>query len=135
MLAMVEWCGYTAGPKSQAKGLRVSSPVPDTEQRSTYTLSVPLKWAIPVCICIAVLHWAVSETLFLARIDVYDVNSRQIDLEASVIDVFYSLLPKYITVAIGSALVITLVSIGIFARYPDTIPLAGCCSASIAAAC
>lgn len=135
ILAMVEWCSYTAGPKTQAKGLRVSSPAAGTEQRSTYTLSVPLRWAIPVSICIAVLHWAVSETLFLARVDVYDVNTRQIDLEASVTDVFYSLLPKYITVAIGSVLVITLVCIGMLGRYPDTMPLAGCCSASIAAAC
>ena len=135
ILVMVEWCSYTAGPKTQAKGLRVSSPVAGTEQRSTYTLSVPLKWAIPVSICIAVLHWAVSETLFLAQIDVYDVNTRQIDLGTSVTDVFYSLLPKYITVAIGSALVITLVCIGMFASYPGTMPLAGCCSASIAAAC
>ena len=135
ILAMVEWCSYAAEKKVQAKGLRVSSPAPDTEQRSTYTLSVPWKWAIPMCVCIAVLHWAVSETLFFARIDVYDVNTNRIDPEASVIDIFYSLLPKYITVSLGSALLIILVAIGVFARYPGTIPLAGCCSASIAAAC
>lgn len=135
MLAMNEWCSYFAGTKRLPKGLRVSSPVKKTEQKSTYTLSVPLKWGIPTCICIAVLHWAASETIFLARIDVYDVNSRNVDQESSVTNIFYSLMAKYILVAVGAALVITLVLISIFAKYPEPGILAGCCSASISAAC
>ncbi|KAF7167150.1 hypothetical protein CNMCM5623_000557 [Aspergillus felis] len=135
MLAMAEWCSYTTGPRSQPKALRVSSPVPNTEQKSTYTLSVPLKWGIPTTICVTVLHWLISEMVFLARIDVYDVNSHGSGTPTSVTDIFYSPLAMIIAVSLGSAMVAILVIIGIFKKYPDSMPLAGCCSASIAAAC
>ncbi|GIK01915.1 hypothetical protein Aspvir_005956 [Aspergillus viridinutans] len=135
MLAMAEWCSYTVGPTSQPKALRVSSPVPDTEQKSTYTLSVPLKWGIPTAICITVLHWLISEMVFLARIDVYDVNSDGSGTPTSVTDIFYSPLAMIIAVSLGSAMVAILIVIGIFKKYPESMSLSGCCSASIAAAC
>jgi hypothetical protein len=43
ILAMNEWCGYSTESGKPPKGLRVTSPAPDTEQRSTYFLSVPYK--------------------------------------------------------------------------------------------
>ncbi|KAB8228665.1 uncharacterized protein BDW43DRAFT_212429 [Aspergillus alliaceus] len=135
MLAMAEWCSYAVGSKNRPKGLRVSLPAPETEQKSTYFLSIPWKWGIPITACIAVLHWAVSETVFFARIEVHDVNNGQVDPDNSVNDVFYSLIAKYITISMGPFILFALLLISIVKKYPDTMPLAGCCSASISAAC
>ncbi|KAL1846346.1 hypothetical protein Plec18170_009197 [Paecilomyces lecythidis] len=135
ILAMAEWCSYTAGSKTPAKGLRVSSPALNTEQMSTYTLSMPLKWWIPVAVSMAALHWTISQTYFFARIEVHDVNTGQVDLDASVTDVFFSRFGEILTISLGFLITLSLVVISSFIRYPDTIPLAGCCSASIAAAC
>ncbi|OJJ84492.1 uncharacterized protein ASPGLDRAFT_34996 [Aspergillus glaucus CBS 516.65] len=162
MLAMGEWCAYsscaergteaqTSSDKDQdedGKGLRVSSPAPNTAQRSTYTLSVPLKWGIPTTACIAVLHWLVSQMFFCASIDVYPLSSGAdggtgsgsgsdagSGAPSSLYNTFYSPLAMVISVSLGSATLIVLLAVAIFKRYPGSIPLAGCCSASLAAAC
>ena len=135
MLAMEEWCGYSAGSKKGAKGLRVSSPVPDTEQRSTYFLSVPYKWSIPTTITMAVIHWLVSEAFVFAQVDVHSDNpnaSSPIDsLTYAIIGGQALSASLYIAIA-GVAIMF---GIAFFMKYPASIPLAGCCSSSIAAAC
>lgn len=52
------------------KGLRVSEP--RGEQRSTYFLQLPYKWAVPLGVVSTALHWLLSQTFFLVRFDVYD---------------------------------------------------------------
>lgn len=55
------------------KGLRVSRPM--AEQRSTYFLQLPYKWAIPLIATSSALHWLLSQTFFLVRVDVYTGDS------------------------------------------------------------
>lgn len=50
----------------QRKTLRVSEPV--GIQRSSYFISLPLKYGIPLYASSGVMHWLVSQSLFLARI-------------------------------------------------------------------
>lgn len=49
------------------KGLRVT--LPRGEQRDSYTLSLPFKVSIPLMAASVVLHWAMSQSLFLAKVD------------------------------------------------------------------
>lgn len=130
MLAMYEWTGFA----QSAKGLRVSSPHENTAQRSTYFLSLPYRYAIPMTISVTVLHYFVSEMVFLARLEAYDYDG-QFDTNYSTTNIFFSPLAMLLAVSLASAIVLVLIVIGIFRRYPGNIPLAGCCSASIAAAC
>ena len=58
-----EWNSY--GTRRQ--GLRVTSPQPGSAQRSTYFLAFPLKYSLPFLGFFAVIHWLVSQTLFLTR--------------------------------------------------------------------
>lgn len=50
-----------------AKTLRVSQPV--GTQRETYFLQLPLRWAIPLDATGGILHWLLSQTIFLVRKD------------------------------------------------------------------
>lgn len=49
------------------KALRVSRP--EGHQRGKYFLQLPLRFAIPLTVASGVLHWLISQTLFLVRLD------------------------------------------------------------------
>jgi hypothetical protein len=55
---------------SSHKGLRVTKPV--GRQRDTYFLQLPYRWALPLMVASSGLHWLLSQSIFLVRIDTYD---------------------------------------------------------------
>jgi hypothetical protein len=57
----LEWDRYAI----QRKGLRVTHP--SGEQRSTHFLQLPYHWAIPLTVTSGLLHWLLSQSLFLVR--------------------------------------------------------------------
>ncbi|KAJ5466520.1 hypothetical protein N7530_010307 [Penicillium desertorum] len=132
MLAMAEWCKYATGGQ---KGLRVSSPVSNTAQRSTYFLSVPFKWAIPLTVALTILHWLVSQFIFFAKIDIYYLMPGLATKIHPLGYLYQSPLAGVLAGSVGGALLIALILAALVAKYPANIPLSGCCSASIAAAC
>lgn len=71
-----EWNGLV-----RRKGLRVTEP--RGEQRSTYFLQLPFKWAVPLITVSTILHWLLSQTFFLIRIDYFPVDSEEADVERS----------------------------------------------------
>lgn len=135
MLAMSEWCGYATKSGVPQKGLRVSSPLPSTAQRSTYFLSVPYKWAIPCTTAIAALHWLVSEMQFFDRLTIYKLERQGPQEIATVGRIYSSSFAAIIAVGLASCLLIGFCLVSFVSRYPAKVPLSGCCSASIAAAC
>ncbi len=64
MLLAEEWSGFA----HQRKSLRVSCPV--GKQRSTYWLQPPNIYSLPLLVMSAMLHWLVSQSLFLVRVAV-----------------------------------------------------------------
>ena len=132
MLAMAEWTSFARG--AAAKGLRVSKPVPGSQQRSTYFLSAPYRWAVPSFVAFAALHWLFSQMVFLAQIKVYDYDGN-VDTVNSITTVYFSPLAMLLAVGIASAVLLIVVGVAAFKHYPSGAPLAGCCSASISAAC
>lgn len=54
----------------QRKALRVSKP--KGQQRSTYYLQLPYRYAVPLTTCLGVLRWLVSQGLFQVKIIFYD---------------------------------------------------------------
>ncbi|KAI4193318.1 MAG: hypothetical protein LQ350_008378 [Teloschistes chrysophthalmus] len=115
----------------ERKPLRVSTPVGN--QRSTYRLQLPYKYGIPLLIALALLHWLISQSLFLARVNVYTSRGRQ-DTGESVSTIGYSVLPLAIVLAIASAIVLSAILMG-FRRLKPGLPLVGSNSAAISAAC
>ena len=127
MLLTEEWCGYALKPKP----LRVSSA--QGVQRGTYRLQLPYKYGIPLLICSGMLHWLVSQSIFLVRIDVRDSMGAEIPLK-SLSACGYSPIAIMFAIALGLMVVIVGIVTG-FRKHKAAVPLAGSCSAVISAAC
>lgn len=110
------------------KGLRVTRP--SGEQRSTYFLQLPYRWALPLIVTSGVLHWLLSQAFFLIRID-WHTEDGKLDKWKSACGVSFSSLFTFSFVAF--LLVCGLLFI---ARWPmlARLPLAENCSLMISAA-
>lgn len=122
-----EWNAYA----SERKGLRVTRP--RGHQRSTYFLQLPYKWALPLTIASGGLHWLLSQTLFLSRLEILD-NSGNLIPEESKCTTGYSPLSG---VVFGSGFFLAVLGIYLLpllkVRHP--MPYAGHCSLVVSAAC
>ncbi|KAI8930983.1 hypothetical protein NX059_011995 [Plenodomus lindquistii] len=136
MLMGYEWTTFAL----KSKGLRVSS-CPTGAQRSTYFLQLPYRFGIPLMILSVALHWLVSQSIFLIKIDYYD----SFDNPTVVMDNGGGTKPDYTTLGyspsamiavlvLGSLTAISIVAIGNI-PYKQGIPLAGSNSMAISAAC
>src|SRR5882762_5302147 len=67
MLAGLEWSQMAW----QKKSMRVSQ-TPRGEQRSSYFLQLPYRYAIPLLGFSAVMHWLVSQSIFLIAVERHD---------------------------------------------------------------
>ncbi|KAF2123171.1 hypothetical protein BDV96DRAFT_626911 [Lophiotrema nucula] len=134
--AATEWDGFAATRKS----LRVSG-TPRGEQRSTHLLTLPYRVAVPLLMISGLLHWLVSQSMFLVVIEYrhWDKESKNwtrkpFDTRDTFFGCAFSPLAiVFLSVAVGMILCFLLVS-GAF-RLKTAMPVAGSCSAAIAAAC
>jgi hypothetical protein len=155
MHAAYEWSSYI----SERKTLRLSSP--HGIQRGTYFLTIPYRFALPLQLFSAALHWLISQSLFV--IDVggltykgarygtgsqaqYDPNGKM-----STTMIGYSLLGITCALTVGSTLVVWIVWTGSFKMESERVqaidgelgsdqgllhmPMVSTCSAAISAAC
>lgn len=127
MLLADEWNDYA----HTRKALRVTSPVGD--QRSTYRLQLPYKYGVPLLVMSGLLHWLVSQSIFLARVSVYD-NLGEEDTIQSISTCGYSCIAIIFTIITGFTVVMLGIANGL-RKYKPGMPLAGSCSAAISAAC
>ena len=79
------------------------------------------------------MHWLVSQSLFLAKITVLDHNGVR-DPNACVTSCGFSAIAIIFTIGVGSLMVLTVIATG-FRRFRPGIPVAGSCSLAISAAC
>lgn len=127
MLMVQEWFDYTR----ERKHLRVTNPA--GQQRSTYRLQLPYKYGIPLMILSGVLHWLVSQSMFLVVVEYYHGNT-MMEEEPEVV-VGYSCIAILSAITLGSVAILTGILMG-FRRYSGgAMPLAGSSSAAISAAC
>jgi hypothetical protein len=71
-----EWQSFA----TRANTLRVTSP--DGEQRSTYFISLPLRWGLPFRFAFFIMLWTLSQGLFLVVVETY-ISDVQIDSATS----------------------------------------------------
>lgn len=127
MLLAEEWSQFA----HQRKTLRVTSP--RGKQRSTYRLQLPYAYGIPLLVVFGCLHWLVSQSLFLARVDVYNVSD-QLDKSESISTLGYSVIAIILVLILGAVIAILMVATS-FRKYKPGMPLVGSRSAAISAAC
>jgi hypothetical protein len=128
MLAADEWSRFG----HHRKTLRVSSPVEN--QRSTYYLQLPYKYGVPLLAISATYHWLVSQSIFLARVNIYDFDGKH-DPKDDISTCGYSCAPMFFIVTFGSFIVLVFGIGSGFRKFPPRPPLAAGCSAAISAAC
>ena len=127
MLLAEEWSAYA----TKKRFLRVTSPTGG--QRSTYYLQLPYRYSIPLLIGSSVLHWLVSQSIFLARVNTIDSARVEIPgLEISTCG--YSPMAMIFVIILGSIVVLLGICFGL-RKAGGGMPLAGSCSAAISAAC
>ncbi|KAI2477405.1 hypothetical protein Ptr902_11030 [Pyrenophora tritici-repentis] len=126
MLVAAEWSSYGVDRKT----LRVTAPA--GQQRSTYWLGLPYRYAIPMTITSGLLHWLASQSFFKVQIAITDTHTRDIVGEISTCG--YSPIAIILTTVLASVIALG----GAISRrlwYPAGIPLVGSNSAAISAAC
>ncbi|KAL4892330.1 hypothetical protein BDV59DRAFT_193836 [Aspergillus ambiguus] len=116
---------------TQRKPLRVSWP--KGQQRWTYYISLPYRYGFPLVVVSIVLHWLLSQSLFLVKINSMDTHGNLTDYGAETACSF-SLKAMFLTILLGSLAMAVLIGLG-FRRFRSDMPLASSCSAAISAAC
>ena len=123
----------------ERKSLRVTNPQGD--QRSTYWLQLPYRFGIPLLFTSSLLHWLVSQSIFLARVAVWrnetqspENSSGRNEFEGQTASVVgYSGLPLLCVVALGMIMLFVVMAMGL-KKLPSHMPTAGSCSMAMAAA-
>jgi hypothetical protein len=111
--------------------LRVTRP--QGQQRSSYFLTLPFRYIIPMMVLSTTLHFILSQGFFLIAVDVFDLRGN-FDAESTILTVGFSIAALVVLVALCGAVVLVAFLAG-FRTFPQGIPLVGSCSAAISAAC
>ena len=126
MLLGQEWSQYA----HHRKPLRVTYPV--GRQRSTYRLQLPYAYGVPLMVFSGALHWLVSQSIFLARVTVF--NTAGEELPDSISTCGYSCIAIIAVIIVGFAALV-FGNVNGFRKYPKGMPLVSSCSAAISTAC
>lgn len=128
-----EWAQFA----QTLKPLRVTHPI--DSQRSSYFISLPWRYGAPFMAAFAILHFLVSQAIFLSYKVCYlptnsDAESPTEDTPCSAPEIAFSPLAILITILWGVAM---LVAFFLFTlkRAPADMPLVGSCSAANSANC
>ncbi|KAH0430157.1 hypothetical protein CcaCcLH18_05861 [Colletotrichum camelliae] len=124
-----EWDRFYSGSK---KCLRVSTK-PQGNQRQTYFLQLPYRYSLTLAVFSGGLHWLISQSIFLVRIEIYDHDERT--SQADITACGWSPIGIILVIVAGAVLIGLLVASGFRRLRHGGIPVAGSCSAAIAAAC
>ena len=111
------------------KALRTTNPI--GEQRSTYWLSLPWTYSLPLALSSMAIHYLISQSLFIARTEVLSPLGKV--EEVSYMEVGYSPLAILLALLFGSGMVTAMILNG-FRKLKPCI-LVGNNSLAIAAAC
>lgn len=123
----LEWSSYAHSHKP----LRVSSP--RGMQQSTYFLHIPYRFGLPLLAYSALLHWLVSQSIFLIEVQYWEDG--RLDPSSSNVSCGYSPLGMILTVIVGVSLILGTLAFSCFKQLKNSMPLVGSCSAAISAAC
>ncbi|KIW28239.1 uncharacterized protein PV07_07918 [Cladophialophora immunda] len=127
MVMAAEWGRFASTPKA----LRVSEP--REGQRSTYWLQLPWKYSLPLLTMSIVLHWIVSRSLFMVRINVFGWDGKE-QPERDISACGYSPLAILIVILVLVLSLVVMLLAGMQKLAPG-IPVCGTNSLAIAAAC
>ena len=127
MILADEWARYA----TQRKGLRVSCP-PTGAQRRSYFLSLPYRYFIPLIVLSTLLHWLISQSLFLVGIEAYSAILERYP-QYDITPCGYSLVGIVSSISVGLIMFCCLIGLS-RRRFKTGMPVAGSCNLAIATA-
>jgi hypothetical protein len=130
MVQLRDWTGLA----SRRQAIRVSNPEPASDQVSTYWLSLPYQWSIPLFLTSVLWGWLVSQILFIIHYIVYDDTSFDDVPEASRYTMGFSAIALICSLVLGLVVFGALTAYGI-RKSTSGMPLGPSNSLVIAAAC
>jgi len=138
MFLAADWSTFAFKPQT----LMVSSPA--GRQRGTWLLGAPLGWGIALLALQTLLHWLVSQSIFVVQMTVYNKDgSEEMSFNADIdpknvsgfTDCGYSPIAIIFSVIAAGVLLLSAI-IFLFRRFPaGSPPVVSTCSAAISAAC
>ncbi|KAE8321014.1 hypothetical protein BDV39DRAFT_197984 [Aspergillus sergii] len=138
MASAYEWSMFAY----QQTTLRVT--LPWGSQRETYWLQLPWRYSLPLLACSTVIHWLISQSIFLINLKIYQPNNELLTRpnthfpsasDSGVITACgYSPLAIITAIAVAILMFAVLTTVSTFKLKPD-IPVVGSCSVAISAAC
>lgn len=126
MLMGKEWNDFSI----ERKSLRVSDE-PQHKQRSYYFLQLPFRFSVPLVAVSIVLHWVLSQAIFILAIEVMEKDT---SIAWGLVTCGYSPMAILTNLIVSLAIPISICAVG-WRRLPGYMPVAGSCSLAIAAAC
>jgi hypothetical protein len=121
-----EWSAYS----HERKPLRVTSPI--GQQRDTYWLHVPFRYAAPMLAISGLFHWLTSQSIFVVSIFVLEPYHRSVARQISTCG--FSPIAIILATSLGATIAIGGLVIGRF-KFASGMPVAASCSAAISAGC
>ena len=116
---------------SRRQSLRVTSP--RGRQRSTYWLSLPYRFSLPLLISSTLLNWLISQTIYVVVIKVNDPGGA-FDAAASVNGLGWSAQGLVASICLSFAMLVYPIALGC-KRFDAGAPIVGSNSLAIRAAC
>jgi hypothetical protein len=133
MLLSHEWSSYA----HKRKALRVSCR-PEGQQRSSYFLQLPWRYAIPTVTIGIILHWLASQSIFIVTVEQwqesYETGAWEHDDFWDFATCAYSPLALLIFICAAAAALLVIFALG-FRRFKSAMPVGANCSLVVAAAC
>lgn len=141
MVVAAEWNSYISKPKT----LRLSAP--RGLQRSNFFLSLPYKYSLTLMGLSSLLHWLISQCVFVVQTVAYQTPDFIRDKAMDASSIGFSSIGIIFAMITGSVLVILITSLGLARKYeaetprkdgpipPHSMPLVSTCSAAISANC
>jgi hypothetical protein len=128
MALSTEWSAFGVS----RKGLRISTPVKGSQRRARF-LSLPRRYSLPLLGVSGLLHWLISQSIFLVRVLARDAYQRR-DTSRDTTTVGWS--PPAILTGLAVGLLLPAGVACLAVRFfKSGMPVAGSCSLAIAAAC
>lgn len=128
MFIAKEWSTFL----HKRKPLRVTAPV--GQQRNTYWLTVPFRFAIPMTIVSGIFHWLASQSLFMVQITVTDAKTREISEKDQISTLGFSPFALILASVLATLIAASGIAVGRL-KFPAGMPVAGSSSAAISAGC
>ena len=128
-----EWNRFSVrgAVKHAPKTLRTSCPV--GQQQRTYFLQLPFRFAVPLIMVSAILHWLISQSIFLATVSYYRADGTLKEAFA-VASCGFSPMGMILVLITGVAMLLVLVGISMIPAEKG-MPIVRSCSLAIAANC